>query len=193
MNNTETPTGLPRTVSSPDMGVTVTFLVASDETGGDHVESQVRIPPGEPGPPRHYHIDFEETFTVIEGELTMDLGVQRGIVLRPGEQVHVPRGVGHRYYNTGDRAAVFHFRAAPGQAYEHGIRAGFGLSHDGRTDARGVPRNPLEAALMIALSRSFVAGVPHWLQRALTVVGVGLARPCGYDPQFSKYTQGPRS
>ncbi len=188
-----TPTGLARTVSSPDMGVTVTFLVALDESPDEHVESRVTIPAGEPGPPRHYHSDFTETFTAVEGELTMDLADRRGLVLRPGESAHVPRGTPHRYYNPSERPAVFDFRADPGRAYELGIRAGFGLAQDGRTDARGLPKNLFALARVFALSRSWIAGVPHWLQQGLTTVGVLLARRLGHDPQFSRYTDGAHS
>ncbi|QTE28944.1 cupin domain-containing protein [Pengzhenrongella sicca] len=183
-------TGLRRTVSSPDMGVTVTFVVAFDESADGSVESRVQIPAREPGPPRHYHLDFDETFTALEGELTMDLGSRRGLVLRPGESVRVPRGVPHRYYNSSDRLAVFGFRADPGQAYELGIRAGFGLANDGRTTSRGLPKDPLQMALLFAAAGSWVTGIPHGMQSRLTAAGVRLARRLGYDPHFSRYAQG---
>ncbi|WP_344855266.1 cupin domain-containing protein [Amycolatopsis ultiminotia] len=186
-----TPTGLPRTVSNPAMGVTVTFLTASDETDGEYVEAQVRIPAREPGPPLHFHTDFEETFTAVEGTLLLDHGDRRRIELSPGQSVHVERNVPHRYFNDGDQPAVFTFVARPGLAYEQGIRASFGLAVDGRTTADGTPRDPAETALMFSLARSYLAGVPLWLQRGLTRMGVKLARRRGYDPEFSRYTKAP--
>ncbi|WP_051799325.1 cupin domain-containing protein [Catenuloplanes japonicus] len=189
MDTLHTPSGLPRTVSNPVMGVTVTFLTASDETGGEYVEAQVSIPAGDPGPPRHFHTGFEETFTAVEGVLFMDLGDRRGLRLRPGESVHVERNVRHRYFNDGDQTAVFRFVARPGTAYEMGIRAGFGLAADGRTDARGIPRNWLETALVFALSGSYVAGAPAPPQKALARVGVLLARLRGHDPALRRYTR----
>jgi quercetin dioxygenase-like cupin family protein len=189
VDDLRTPTGLSRTVSNPVMGVTVTFVTASDETGGAHVEALVSIPAGDKGPPRHFHTDFEETFTAVDGVLFMDLGDRRGIRLQPGESVTVPRNVRHRYYNDGDRTAVFRFAARPGLAYEKGIRAGFGLAADGRTDAKGIPRDPLDMALVFALSGSYVAGVPAPLQKALTCVGVRIATMRGRDPEFGRYTR----
>lgn len=183
------PTGLPRTVTNPAMGVTVTFLTTSEETGGEYVETQVSIPAGEPGPPMHFHTDFEETFTAVTGNLFLDHADRRRIVLRPGEQVHVARNVHHRYYNDSDQDVVFHFVARPGIAYERSIRASFGLANDGRTNAKGVPRNPFELALTFELAGSYIAGVPLWLQRAVTRMGVALARLFGYDPEFSRYTK----
>lgn len=184
-----TPSGLPRTVSNPVMGVTVTFLTASDETAGAYVEAQVRIPAGEPGPPMHFHIDFEETFTAVQGRLLLDHGDRRRVELSPGESVHVERTVPHRYFNDGDEPVVFNFVARPGFAYELGIRASFGLAVDGRTTSNGTPRNLAELALVFALSRSFLASVPLWLQRGLTAIGVRIATWCGYDPEFSRYTK----
>jgi quercetin dioxygenase-like cupin family protein len=190
MDGRTTPTGLPRIVSNPVMGVTVEFVTAADESGGEQVEARVSIPAGDKGPPPHFHTGFEETFTALEGTLFMDLGDRRGITLQPGESAHVARNVRHRYYNAGDQTAVFRFTASPGRAYEMGIRAGFGLAADGRTDARGVPRNPLDLALITRLSGSYVSGVPLWLQEALTSAGVRLAQLFGRDPHFSKYTRG---
>jgi quercetin dioxygenase-like cupin family protein len=172
------------------MGVTVEFVTASDENDGQQVEARVSIPAGDKGPPAHFHTDFDETFTALEGILFMDLGDRRGIALHPGETVHVARNVRHRYYNAGDQTAVFGFTANPGQAYEMGIRAGFGLAADGRTDARGVPRNLLDLALITRLSGSYVSGAPLWLQKALTSAGVRLAHLRGRDPHFSEYTRG---
>ncbi|GLY94142.1 cupin domain-containing protein [Actinoplanes sp. NBRC 103695] len=102
MDGRTTPTGLPRIVSNPVMGVTVEFVTAGDESDGEHVEARVSIPAGDKGPPPHFHTDFEETFTALEGTLFVDLGDRRGISLQPGEPVHVARNVRHRYYN--DRA-----------------------------------------------------------------------------------------
>ncbi|MDP9793928.1 mannose-6-phosphate isomerase-like protein (cupin superfamily) [Catenuloplanes nepalensis] len=184
-----TPTGLERVIANPVMGVEVTFLKAVDDPGGDQVESLVRIPAGEIGPPPHYHLDFEERFTAVEGTLHMDLGDQRGLRLEPGESVLVPRTVRHRYYNAGDRDAVFRFEATPGAAYERATRAAFGLARDGRTDHRGVPRELLDKALMFDLAGSFAEGPPLWLQKILTRAGVRVAVALGRDPGFRRYTE----
>jgi len=179
--------GLPRTIANPDMGMSTTFLVTAEESEDGHVESRVTIPGHEPGPPRHRHTDFTETFTVVEGRLHMDLGDQRGLVLGPGESVHVPIGVVHRYFNAGDEQAIFDFRADPGHRYEQGIRAATGLSNAGRTNARGIPRNPLEMALLFELAGTYPTGVPVRVQQALARCVGCVARWRGYDPTFEAY------
>jgi mannose-6-phosphate isomerase-like protein (cupin superfamily) len=176
---------LPRTLHNADLGVDLTFLVTMDESDDGRVESEVTIAAGEPGPPLHRHVDFEETFSVVDGELSMDLGERRGLVLRAGEAVTVPVDIPHRYYNAGDRPATFRFRAAPGAAYEKSFRALAGLAAAGRTTRTGLPRNPLESALVFQMSGSYVAGVPIALQRVLSDVGAWIARRVGADRRLA--------
>jgi uncharacterized cupin superfamily protein len=57
----------------------------------------MHIPPGG-GPPPHRH-DFEETFTVLEGELDVAFrGAKQ--VLRAGETVNVPANAPHQFHNS---------------------------------------------------------------------------------------------
>jgi quercetin dioxygenase-like cupin family protein len=48
-------------------------------------------------PPLHRH-DFDETFDILEGELTFQLGEER-FTRRVGELAFAPRGVAHTYAN----------------------------------------------------------------------------------------------
>jgi quercetin dioxygenase-like cupin family protein len=176
---------LDRTLHNADLGVDVTFLVTMDESADGRVESEVTIAAGEPGPPLHRHIDFEETFTVVDGELFMDLGDRRGIVLRAGESVTVPPGAVHRYYNSGGAPATFRFRAEPGAAYEKSFRALAGLAASGRTTRTGLPRNPLESALVFQMSGSYLTGVPIRVQRMLSDAGAWIARRVGADRRLA--------
>ncbi|MGI8747094.1 MAG: cupin domain-containing protein [Deinococcus sp.] len=65
------------------VGDTYTVLVTGDETAGRYTLIDMLIPPGGgPGPHRH---DFEEMFTVLEGEIELTFrGVQTAA--RAGEQ-----------------------------------------------------------------------------------------------------------
>src|SRR5919107_2475606 len=58
------------------------------------------IPPGSPGPRPHLHRRHEETFYVLQGELTVRVG-PRKIVAPAGSFVVVPRGVVHQPSNPG--------------------------------------------------------------------------------------------
>jgi mannose-6-phosphate isomerase-like protein (cupin superfamily) len=58
------------------------------------------IPPGSSGPCPHLHRHHEETFYVLEGELTVRVG-PRTITAAAGAFVVVPRGVVHQPSNPG--------------------------------------------------------------------------------------------
>ncbi|MBX3254697.1 MAG: cupin domain-containing protein [Chitinophagaceae bacterium] len=48
---------------------------------------------------KHIHTDFDETFQVENGELTVWVnGEIRKLV--PGEVLHIPKGIPHKPYNT---------------------------------------------------------------------------------------------
>jgi len=55
------------------------------------------------GPPLHHH-DFDETFYVMEGELTFRLR-DEFLTAGPGELVFAPRGVPHTFANLSDAPA----------------------------------------------------------------------------------------
>lgn len=77
-------------------------LLRSEETAGE--VSVIETAPGPGAGPRLHHHDFDETFYVIEGELTFQL---RDEVFRvgPGELAFAPRRVPHTFANLTDAPA----------------------------------------------------------------------------------------
>jgi len=70
--------------------------------GGDEVENlfdyfEIKTSYLE-GPPLHIHIKQVETFHLIEGELTVQVGDQM-IEAKPGDFILIPKGVVHTYVN----------------------------------------------------------------------------------------------
>jgi quercetin dioxygenase-like cupin family protein len=76
-----------------------TFLVTGAESGGAYFVMEALVPPGG-GPPPHLHRREDETFYVVEGQVEFLLGDQTAIA-GPGDFVNVPRGMIHRFLNTG--------------------------------------------------------------------------------------------
>src|SRR5438105_15960974 len=79
------------------MGDTYTILLSGDDTDGRYCLIDMHIPPGG-GPPPHRH-DFEESFTVLEGEIQATF---RGVkaVVRAGETVSIPANAPHSFTNA---------------------------------------------------------------------------------------------
>ena len=64
------------------------FLATGEETGGRYATFESLVPPGG-GPPPHVHSREEESFLVLEGEMTFVLGDER-FVAAPGTFVNMP-------------------------------------------------------------------------------------------------------
>jgi mannose-6-phosphate isomerase-like protein (cupin superfamily) len=83
-------------------GGTYTILLSGEDTAGRYTLIDMYVPPGA-GPLPHRH-DFEEMFTVLEGELAFTF---RGapLVVRAGETVNVPANAPHHFRNSSARPA----------------------------------------------------------------------------------------
>jgi quercetin dioxygenase-like cupin family protein len=95
------------------VGDTYTILVAGDDTAGKYTLIDMHVPAGG-GPPPHRH-DFEEMFTVLDGEVELSFRGQ-SFVARAGETVNVPANALHGFRNTsGAPARLLCMCTPPGQ------------------------------------------------------------------------------
>jgi quercetin dioxygenase-like cupin family protein len=86
--------------SLPHIGVvggTYTILLSGDDTDGRYCLIDMHIPPGG-GPPRHRH-DFEESFTLLEGEIETTFRGEKSVV-RSGETINIPANAPHSFTNA---------------------------------------------------------------------------------------------
>jgi deazaflavin-dependent oxidoreductase (nitroreductase family) len=79
------------------VGDTYTVLVSGRDTAGRYTLIDMLVPRGG-GPPPHRH-DFEEMFTVLEGEIEVTFRGETKTV-RAGETVNVPANAPHRFTNA---------------------------------------------------------------------------------------------
>ncbi|MGH7733409.1 MAG: cupin domain-containing protein [Gemmatimonadales bacterium] len=81
------------------VGDTYTILLTGDQTAGRYTLIDMHVPPGG-GPPPHRH-DFEEMFTVLDGEVLVTFRDQ-ALTARAGETINVPANAPHAFTNAGD-------------------------------------------------------------------------------------------
>lgn len=82
------------------VGNTYTITVAGKDTDNRFCIIDMHVPPGGgPGPHRH---DFEETFTLIDGELEVTFRGEKYLV-RAGDTVNVPANAPHQFHNSSSR------------------------------------------------------------------------------------------
>jgi quercetin dioxygenase-like cupin family protein len=79
------------------VGDTYTILVDGHDTEGKYTLIDMHVPPGG-GPPPHRH-DFEEMFTVLDGEVRATFRGQT-ITVKAGETINVPANAPHSFTNA---------------------------------------------------------------------------------------------
>ena len=82
----------------------ITVKVTGAETAGAFSQIETDDPQGT-GPPLHLHHNEDETFYVLEGEVTVQVGDER-IDLAAGDYLFGPRGVAHAYVVRSERARM---------------------------------------------------------------------------------------
>jgi len=79
------------------VGDTYTILVDGQDTAGKYTLIDMHVPPGG-GPPPHRH-DFEEMFTVLDGEVRATFRGQT-ITVKAGETINIPANAPHSFTNA---------------------------------------------------------------------------------------------
>jgi len=82
----------------------VTVKAGPDETGNAFSQFEVDDPRGS-GPPLHVHHNEDETFYILEGQVTMFVGDER-IDLEAGDFCFGPRGIPHAYLVRSEHARM---------------------------------------------------------------------------------------
>src|SRR2546430_17136974 len=84
----------------PHMGLAVvayTTLLTGEDPAGRYYLIDMLVPPGG-GPPPHRH-DFEEMFTILEGEIEVTFRGNKSVV-RAGETANIPANAPHFFRNS---------------------------------------------------------------------------------------------
>jgi quercetin dioxygenase-like cupin family protein len=84
------------------VGDTYTILMKGEDTAGRYTLIDMHVPQGGgPGPHRH---DFEEMFTILDGEIEVTFRGEKATV-RAGETLNIPANAPHSFTNASDRPA----------------------------------------------------------------------------------------
>jgi mannose-6-phosphate isomerase-like protein (cupin superfamily) len=173
-------TGRPYT--NPRSGGTLTLLTHWEETDGDLLEVERSLPPGTGKLPPHVHLDFRQTFTVVEGRAVGALG-RKKLALSAAETLDVPQGAPHRDpWNPGPDRGVLRIRITPVpeliRAYLETMVA---RAVEGKLNRRDeLPFLQIAVLLQEKNGQSFDSRFPIGLQRMAVPLLGALARLLGY-------------
>ncbi|MET8525466.1 cupin domain-containing protein [Micromonospora sp. NPDC005172] len=118
------------TVASPDdpgttfislAGNTYAMLITGEQTSGAYCLIEMRVPDGG-GPPPHRH-DFEEMFTVLEGEIEFTFRGEKHAA-GAGSTVNIPANAPHNFRNVSGAPARMLCMCTPAGQDEYFTRVG---------------------------------------------------------------------
>jgi quercetin dioxygenase-like cupin family protein len=112
------------------VGDTYTILLKGEDTAGRYTLIDMHVPQGG-GPPPHRH-DFEEMFTILEGEIEATFRGE-GSTVRAGETLNIPANAPHSFTNASDRPARLLCMCSPSGQEEFFMAVGVPV--DSRTAA----------------------------------------------------------
>lgn len=172
----------PDAIFNPVTGDSLRVLRSSRSSAHKSVLFEFTLPAGADGPPLHFHTRISERFEVLDGRLTMVAGDPRQPrVLGPGESMLVEPGTRHRFWNPHDRPVTFLCEVSPSRDFETFMLALYQLAREGMAGPSGMPRSPLQMAVLIHLADFHFPGVPVFAQRWLRRIVVSIAGMTGTE------------
>ncbi len=172
-----------KVVESPD--TRLVFLKTAADTDGRLLRFEQVVQRDHAPVPAHIHPRQEERFRVLSGRMGVESG-GRGQVLEAGEEISVPPGTPHTFWNAGDGELRHTVELRPALKSEEFFETIFGLQRDGRLVA-GRPPNPLMMAPVVVEHGNWLAGPPVFLQRLVFPVLAGLGRLFGHKASYPEY------
>ena len=136
-----------QTLENPVTGERFTFTETAASTAGELLAFDFALRPGGAVPIPHVHPIQTERFEVLEGRMRFRVGLRRRIA-GPGEVIEIAPGVAHAFANGGDLEARLRVEVRPALAMEEMLADVIAMARAGRMTRRGLPRNPLDLALL---------------------------------------------
>jgi quercetin dioxygenase-like cupin family protein len=180
-------------VVSPPSGERLIFRQTAESSGGELFQAEIFMDPSPYVIGCHFHPEQVESFHVVSGTLGTKVGgVER--LTEAGGDVVVPIGVRHSYWNAGDDQLHIIYEHRPARAVaELFFETYYGLAREGKLDAKGYIKNPLQGAVLAHHVRAFLrpCSPPPAVQPVLFAVGSVLGRLCGYRSSYERFTAKP--
>ena len=160
-------------------------------TGGEFAEFDLFLGRGAALAAAHTHPHQREDFRLERGAIILRLGRESEQRLEAGAERSIPPGTAHVWGQTGEDEAHVVIRLTPALRSEDFFETFCGLAADGKANAKGLPRNPLQFAVMAHEYRREFA-LPTRGARAVggpvLAVLARLGRLGGLRPRYAAYS-----
>lgn len=174
-------------LSQPITGEWVAGLVVAAQTGGAYERGLGIFPPGNAGPPEHFHPIYDEHFEIVRGEFIFRLaGEERSV--HAGDRLTATKGMPHTFRCVGDTHGVLTAETRPAARIGEVISTLFGMAHEGKLTKSGQPK--LMQAMVIGAAYSddtVFTSPPPAIAQPLAKLLAPFGRMLGYRPTDPRY------
>jgi len=174
-------------IRNPATGEYIEFVNTSKETDGAYTSFHILQKAGGFKPVMHIHTKQDETFHVLEGELTCILDRKKQII-RKGGCIVLPKGIPHTHFNEGEHDLLLLQTVSPSLDFDTALENLIGLSAEGQLP-NGEPKF-LQVMLWLRnfQSKTYLAKVPVPVQDALAFLLARPARWLGYKAVYTRFS-----
>jgi mannose-6-phosphate isomerase-like protein (cupin superfamily) len=183
--------GVGETIENPVNGERITWIETAETTGGRLLSFDLCLRPGAAVAAQHRHVRQEERFRVHAGTIGLELAGNRRVVGLE-EEVAVPVGVPHGWWNHGQEEATVRVELRPALDTETFFENYFGLARDGKTNSKGIPGLLQIAVAFRDLGDSCpsLTRPPAVVQRAVFATLAPVGRVLGRRAVYAEYSPG---
>jgi hypothetical protein len=188
------------TINNPTTGSVTTVLKSDVETDGMGWLLEIRCMPGKQSDiAEHYHTDWTETFEIISGTAHYKLNGEQKTAQAGEKFIVEPRQLHVHPWNAGDTEMVYRQSNQFGKRSPEAVQDVLGvfatiagLAAEGKVDASGKPKNPLQLAVTLktlAQHGGYDASLSASAQDFLAATLGRLAEALGYRAVYPKFVQ----
>lgn len=174
-----------KTIVNSEGNYSATFVKTAAETNGTYELVKVELEPFG-GNDWHYHCSFEESFTVLQGQVRIGQKGDTEVLLNKGDSAKAIKKEMHFFKNALNEKSVLLVKVAPAGGLEKTLRVAYGLINDGLLK-NDMTKNPWHMALLLGYSESYLPGMPSWFQEPLINALAKIAQWRGEDRELYKY------
>ena len=164
-------------------------VVRETDEGSGRTLVDLYVEPGGAVVGEHVHDNLTERFEVLEGSVGFRIDGREQIA-EPGRRSEVAPGVPHDWWNAGDTTAhvLVEVEGPVAARFEELIVTLFGLAHDGKVNAKGMP-DPLQLSLIATEFDDVIRFTrpPRLVQKAAFAVLAPIARATGRRATYAHH------
>lgn len=174
---------------NPVTGERFVWRHTAASTGGEFAEFDLYLAKGAVVAAPHVHPHQREDFRVESGAVDLRVG-DRSERVEVGGERSVPPETPHAWGQAGQDEAHVVVRLTPALHSEDFFETFCGLARDGKANRKGLPRNPLQLAVLAQAYRREIAVASNPLRVLIRLMGplAWIGRRAGFRSQYPEYS-----